>query len=381
MGFFTYEKQKDYSNHIDGSVADKVRRFKISGDKRILEILGQSQPPSIFDKLSSELICYQGYVSLLKRSICLPNVYEQFWAPWLADGSYSYPSEEIREDWKQWFPTGHLSVILANSGKAVNYVDESLFDGLKCIINGRLKVIIKNHSDADNYWHWTFEWVPKLLQIKKFLGVNKCWNEVQFIVLGKDLNRFQRDWVNILFGFIPEYNQVTSPILCDQLIAATPEFPSHHNPALLRQLRDLVLNQIPTINFSGEKYSKIYVSRGIARNGRYLSSEPQIIEILKSKGFKIITMDGLSVLEQAYLFMHADTIIGPHGSAFVNMLFCRPKTKIIEMFGPGYISGHDYSLAYQIGLEWFFIEGVSTDTKSNFNSNYFVEPSQLLEVI
>ena len=240
MAIFTYDEQKDRSNYIDGNVADKIQRFKISGDNRILEILGQSQPPSIFDKLTSELICYPGCVSLLKRSICLPNVYEQFWAPWLADGSYSYPTEDIRDDWKRWFPTGHLCVPVADSRKAVNYINGSLFDGLKCIINGRLKVIIKNHSDADNYWHWTFEWVPRLIQIIKFLGIDKCRNEVQFIVLGKDLNRFQRDWMNVLFGSVPEYTQVSKPIICDQLVLATPEFPSHHNPELLCQLRNLI---------------------------------------------------------------------------------------------------------------------------------------------
>jgi len=381
MGFFTYDKQKDQSNYIHGYATDNVQRFKISGDKRILEILGQSQPPSIFDKLSSELVCYPSRVSLLKRSICLPNVYEQFWAPWLADGSYSYPSKNVREDWKRWFSMAHLCLPVPDSRKAVNYINESLFDGLKCIINGRLKVIIKNHSDADNYWHWTFEWVPRLIQIIKFLGIDKCRNEVQFIVLGKDLNRFQRDWMNVLFGTVPEYTQVSTPIICDQLVLATPEFPSHHNPELLCELRNLIFRQIPSIDFPREKYSKIYISRGMARNGRHVSSEPLIIEMLKLKGFNVVTMDNLSVYQQAYLFMNADTIIGPHGSAFVNMLFCRPKTKIIEMFGPGYFSGHDYSLAYQAKLEWLFVEGFSSEIKNNFNSNYIVEPSHLIGLI
>jgi len=381
MGFFAYNKQKDHQNFIDGSSSYQVQRFKISGDKRILEILGESQPSSIFDKLSSELICYPGNVSLLKRSICLPNVYEQFWAPWLADGSYSYPSEGIRDDWKRWFPTGHLCNLEANSGKTVNYIDDSLFNGLKCIINGKLKVIIKNHSDADNYWHWTFEWVPRLIQIKNFIGIRKCRNDVQFIVLGKDLNQFQKDWMTVLFGFVPEYTRLSSPIICDQLASATLELTTHHNPGILDELRNLIVRQIPYLDIPRDKYSKIYISRGAARNGRLVSSEPRIIEMLKLKGYKVVTMDGLSVFRQAYLFMNADIIIGPHGSAFVNMLFCRPKTRVIEMFGPGYLSGHDYSLAYQNSLDWIFVEGTSADAKSNFYSNYVVNPGQLIPFI
>ena len=106
-------------------------------------------------------------------------------------------------------------------------------------------------------------------------------------------------------------------------------------------------------------------------------TKDEITSILKCMGFVFMSMDSYSVPQQASIFNSADLIVGAHGSAFVNMIFCRPSTKIIEFFGPGYTSMHDYVLARQCNLSWDYIIG-SSESSSSFSSDYTISVQKLL---
>lgn len=45
-----------------------------------------------------------------------------------------------------------------------------------------------------------------------------------------------------------------------------------------------------------------------------------------------VSLEGRSLKEQASLFFAADMIIAQHGAALTNILFCRPRTALIEIF-------------------------------------------------
>ena len=48
-------------------------------------------------------------------------------------------------------------------------------------------------------------------------------------------------------------------------------------------------------------------------------------------GFSIHETGKMSFFEQIYLFNNAKVIVGAHGAAFTNLVFCKPKTKVIEI--------------------------------------------------
>ena len=52
---------------------------------------------------------------------------------------------------------------------------------------------------------------------------------------------------------------------------------------------------------------------------------------LLSKGFKIVKLHRISFVKQIKFFHNAKFIIGHHGAGFANIIFCKPKTNIIEM--------------------------------------------------
>ena len=51
---------------------------------------------------------------------------------------------------------------------------------------------------------------------------------------------------------------------------------------------------------------------------------------MKPKGFSKYKIGQLSFKNQIHLFNNAKIIIGPHGAAFANLVFCKPQTKVIE---------------------------------------------------
>jgi tetratricopeptide (TPR) repeat protein len=102
--------------------------------------------------------------------------------------------------------------------------------------------------------------------------------------------------------------------------------------------------------------TRIYLSRADAHHRRVLN-EGQVCEYLQSLGFAVLILDGLSVVEQASLFAHADVIVAPHGSSLTNLVFCQRRTQVIELVSPNYIRHYYWWISQQLGLEHYIVSG------------------------
>ena len=58
----------------------------------------------------------------------------------------------------------------------------------------------------------------------------------------------------------------------------------------------------------------------------------EVKNFLIKKGFSIYSVGKLDLFNQFYLFNTAKKIIGPHGAAFANLIFCKKNTNVIEFF-------------------------------------------------
>ena len=56
-----------------------------------------------------------------------------------------------------------------------------------------------------------------------------------------------------------------------------------------------------------------------------------MFDFLSKKKFTKYKVGQLSFEEQIYLFHNAKIIVGPHGAAFTNLVFCQPNTNVIEI--------------------------------------------------
>lgn len=70
---------------------------------------------------------------------------------------------------------------------------------------------------------------------------------------------------------------------------------------------------------------------------------------------KLLDGDGdLSPQRISDLFSSAYAIVGPHGGAFANMVFCRPGTLVVEIADPTAWSGY-WGVAHALGLRHFYV--------------------------
>ncbi len=109
---------------------------------------------------------------------------------------------------------------------------------------------------------------------------------------------------------------------------------------------------------------RLYISRSDSAIRRVINEQALEAELAKL-GFQSVVMSEYSVAEQARLFAQADWIVAPHGAAFANLAFCRPGTKVLEIFQNGHRSRSFYTMSGLLGLPYGFAVGaeINQDTQ------------------
>lgn len=213
-------------------------------------------------------------------------------------------------------------------------------------IEGTVAFLAKNY--CYNYYHWMFEFLPQIEllgrsgidigSIDKF-AVNHCCFPFQretFSLLGIPLEKI-----------VETYNN-NNHIQARQLLVSS----------VIRESTkwacDFLRREFLNDSIIGlQKKQRIFISR---KERRRVINEDELVAVLTKFGFKSIAPESLSVTEQVSLFAAAEVVIGTHGGALTNTVFCSPGTKVIEIFAPDYVNPCYRKLSSQVGLEyWEFI--------------------------
>jgi hypothetical protein len=105
---------------------------------------------------------------------------------------------------------------------------------------------------------------------------------------------------------------------------------------------------------------KIYVSRCNAKY-RKLQNEEELVPILNSFGYSIMSMDGISVSEQIMIFQNAAKVIGVHGAGLANILHCNQKISVLEFFPQYYRDSSIRVLCHALGYRYSCLVGETKD--------------------
>lgn len=217
------------------------------------------------------------------------------------------------------------------------------------------KSLVLASTGGETYFHWMTNVLPRL-QLVKEAGFDP--ESFDHILINQTAKPFQRETLARLgiplercrvFGQSPHGYRCETAVL-----PSLPEYPGNITPKTCRFLRSLY----PFA--AGHAGKRLYIGRP-HHGKRVVVEQKKIIHFLSSLGFESQECSRLTVEEQARLFGSAEIIVIAHGAAATNLAFCRPGTKVIELFGPGYVNPCYRDLSAHLGLVYSAVIGNGPD--------------------
>jgi hypothetical protein len=208
---------------------------------------------------------------------------------------------------------------------------------------GKIFSLVQGIS-GENYFHWILDILPKFFIVSK----NYKLKNIKYFYL-PEIKKYQMLTLKLL-GINKKKiinSKVYRHIYGDAII--TVDHPWYNKGYIHAQavhmprwiiiwIKKKFLSYKKKFNCS----KKIYIDRTESKFKHcQIINDNEIYNYLKNKGFKKYQVGKLNFLNQIYLFWSAKIIIGAHGAAFTNIIFCKPNTKIIEI-RPDFHPGRNY---------------------------------------
>ncbi len=266
------------------------------------------------------------------------------------------------KNWRVW---GNQGAVITNHNYLFQDVSRE-FDNeqhsiykqikLETITNVTNTTAVLAASGSNVYYHWMFDILPRINLLKQsgaFESID------QFIIDYTDIP-FQTETLALAgvpsSKILRSNNHWNFHIKADELVLPSLISPND-TPALeaCLYLRSLFEKEIASEN--GGK--KIYIQR---LSGRTIINETGILNILEPLGFQIVHPEKLTVAQQAKLFTESEFIVGPHGAGLTNIVFCKPETRVIDIFAPEWINPCYWKLACALKLNYGYIIGEKKET-------------------
>lgn len=247
--------------------------------------------------------------------------------------------------------------------------------------NGTILSLVQGAS-TENYFHWLLDILPKIkIYIEKY-----SISEIDYFYLGS-LTKSQKESLKYL-GI--KKKQLINSKLNKHVTASKIVFVSHpwytkgkfHDQSyklpkwIIEWIRKTFLKHKKKFKIS----RKLYLDRSESKHQHcQIINKKQFENYLSKKGFKSVKLSKLSFAKQIYMFWNAKFIIGAHGAAFTNLIFCKPKTKIIEIKPFGH-PGKNYQRISEINNLKY--ESIMSEKKylKNKNGDIFIDIKKLKKI-
>lgn len=217
------------------------------------------------------------------------------------------------------------------------------------------RTLVLASTGGDTYFHWMTDVLPRIRLAQKAGYETQSFDRI--LVNGFD-QPFQKETL-ARWGLAPErcqklpaqegawvYEEVVLPSL-----PGVPGVVSHETCEFLSAC-------FGASERKGAK--KILIGRAGAKH-RTWTHEEEVLTHLRSRGFVRVECSRLSVREQAEVFASAEVVVGAHGAALTNLTFCRPGTRVVELFSPRYVNPCYRDLCVATGLRHAAVIGNGED--------------------
>ena len=165
----------------------------------------------------------------------------------------------------------------------------------------------------------------------------------------------------------------SSGFLFDQLV--TPShggFGAFYGSRHFNYVRELYRGDLNT----SRKRRRLFLAREGA--GRDLSNECELIDLLDNYGFDIVYAS--KQIDIPSLMASAAIVIGAHGAAMANCIFCSPGATLIDIMPAYYAKPYFMSLAYAVGMKYYGIFGKESASKTKETESLAVHAKRAFSV-
>ena len=245
-------------------------------------------------------------------------------------------------------------------------------------IKGRVFSLLTGVDSNNNYYHWFFDCLPKLFFYNKFYNLKKN----DYFLVPSIKHNFQRESLKILGikNILNAYD--VKHFYIDNLI--TTNFTNFgDNPPLkiINYLRKVFISS----NKSKTKIKKLFLNRlSSPLNQRDILNKKEVLNLLKKKKFKIINPSEKKLSNQIKYFNGSNYIIGVHGAAFTNIIFCKKNTRIIELSVKNSNNKTISNIAKKLKLRFKTFYFKSIDKNKNLKSwdgHFYISKDKLYKMI
>lgn len=229
-------------------------------------------------------------------------------------------------------------------------------------ITGTVAVIAKQHTG--NYFHWVTEFLPQVIDFLEF--AQAAGQSIDYWYFDGESLPFQTQSLEVLGIYRKQCisSRDIPHLQADRILAFNfPGIIECHRRSL-QSLRRRFLPEQKLIEHSESLKSfpkRLYLARS---HSRRVLNEDELYPILKEWKFEWVP-EGLSFADQIALFSDAQAILGPHGAAFTNMVWCQNNTKTLEFFAPSYINHCYWRLSSQLDFSYHYLIGDAIPSSRN----------------
>ncbi|MEI8329807.1 MAG: glycosyltransferase family 61 protein [Chlamydiia bacterium] len=194
----------------------------------------------------------------------------------------------------------------------------------------------------EEYYHWFTDVVTRLSLLREFPDETR-------ILVRSPLRSYQRDSLRML-GLLDRVVETSSRhLLLEEYYFSSPVgMTGCTNPYAVRWLREQFLHH----RGAAQTPKRFFIKRRGKTRG--IINQEEIAEYFLSKGWAAIYPEDLSLADQIAYFHNAEVIVGEHGAAFTNLLWCRPGCRVLELCADNFLNGCYEGISLCSGIDHNF---------------------------
>lgn len=199
--------------------------------------------------------------------------------------------------------------------------------------------IVFNAHKPRNYYHWLLEDFPTILRAKSAVPAAR-------VVLSAPQPPYVLQTLRMA-GITPTTKVSRDITGSTVILAAQGADTGWPHPDDIKLVKSVLG---PSASLPGTPRRDIYLSRPPGRRG--FTNEDRVREFMEAHGLEVVSPEKLSLGEQFALFASARTIVAAHGAALSNLIFCQPRSRILELALDSRAIQTFECIAYFCGLDY-----------------------------